>query len=340
MTVNGVTTETDIDGRYIVADYSKMASRDSGSGGKLFITVSKDGFTTQTDNPNHATKTRRYQIDGAPNFEANAPQRLDITLVESDLLATISGTVTDKHGDPVSGVDITVTWDNAGTAVDVLQNATAKCTVGTNKCRKTGDDGTYTLTVLVKEDDEDYTITPSKTRYYFDNTDEIERLEAGDAEVGVDFEALRQSRIRGSVRGPDGGMEGVKVTATAQGREDYTPYDETNANGRFTIWVDGDERYDVTAEGKGGYTFAAPEDADGLRVDDDETHEIGVFTAETFGAVTLKAARVADADGVYDGNVQVDWDKGTVPDGHVVTYKPSPRSAMPIAWPLGLTDNV
>ena len=63
----------------------------------------------------------------------------------------------------------------------------------------------------------------------------------------MDFEALRQSRIRGAAKdADDNGMAGVTVTATAQGR-DYSASDETNSNGRFTIWVDGDERYDVMA---------------------------------------------------------------------------------------------
>ena len=116
-------------------------------------------------------------------------------------------------------------------------------------CVRTGDDGTYEMQVLVTDDDEDYTITPSKNRYYFDNTDETERLEVGDDEDGVDFEALRQSRIRGAVKdADDNGMAGVTVTATAQGRTPtYAPSDETNSNGRFIIWVDGDERYDVMA---------------------------------------------------------------------------------------------
>ena len=68
---------------------------------------------------------------------------------------------------------------------------------------------------------------------------------------------------------------------------------ETNANGRFTIWVDGDERYDVTAADPDDmYTFTAPDDADGLRVDDDETHEIGTFMARTFAAGGTQARRV------------------------------------------------
>ena len=85
------------------------------------------------------------------------------------------------------------------------------------------------MQVKVTDDDHDYTITPSKNRYYFDNTDETERLEAGDDEDGVDFEALRRSRIRGAVKdADDNGMGGVTVTATARDRTPaYAPSEET-----------------------------------------------------------------------------------------------------------------
>ena len=302
VTVNGVTVETDIDGRYIVPDFSRVASRASRTGGKLYVSFSLDGYDTQTDDPNNSRSSRRYQITDADgekdgiDFEANDPVRLDVVLKESAMLATLTGTVTDKDGEPVSGVDLTVTNEDGK---DVLHNRQwlssigAYCTVGEGdaamNCRRTGDDGTYEMLVRVTEDDEDYTITPSKNRYYFDNTDEVERLESGDEEDGVDFEALRQSRIRGAVKDADDadadGVGGVMVTATAQGKDRngnsvYIGRDETNDNGRFTIWVDGDERYDIAAM-KDGYSIDPPKDGDhlGLRVDDNETHDIGTFTA-------------------------------------------------------------
>ena len=322
VTVNGVTVETDIDGRYIVPDFSRGASSrgdravGAPAGTKLYVSFSLDGYDTQRDDPNNSRSSRRYQIadaDGAKDgidFEANDPQRLDIVLAESQMLATITGTVTDKDGDPVSGVDLTVV-NEAGE--DVLHNRQwisaigAYCTVGEGdaamNCRRTGDDGTYEMQVRVTDDDEDYTITPSKNRYYFDNTDETERLEAGDDEDGVDFEALRQSRIRGAVKdADDNGMGGVTVTATARDRTPvYAPSDETNDNGRFTIWVDGDERYDVRAT-KDGYSFGDTEDEDnlGLRVDDDETHDIGTFTATAVPSDVSTLSGLTVSPGVLD----------------------------------------
>ncbi|MYG75436.1 MAG: hypothetical protein F4198_07620 [Acidobacteria bacterium] len=353
VTVNGVTVMTDIDGRYIVPDFSRQASRASRTGGKLYITVSKEGYATQTDNPNHSSSSRRYQIADADgekdgiDFVANDPQMLDITLQDAALVATITGTVTDKDGNPVAGVDLTVT-NEAGASV--LRNRTwlggAYCAAtgrriegegaaisGSLGCRRTGDDGTFELQITVTDDDADYTITPSKTRYYFDDPYEIERLEVGDTEEGLDFEALRQSRIRGSVRSASGGLGGIEITATAQGRmPGYAPETMTNDNGRFTVWVDGDERYDVTAvDPDDVYTFVAPDDADGLRVDDDETHEIGTFMARTFAAGGTGATRDRTEDDAattdvdeserLDGNVTVTWNAGTVPSGQVVTYQ-------------------
>ena len=314
VTVNGVTVMTDIDGRYIVPDFSRVASRASRTGGKLYVSFSKDGYDTQRDDPNNSRSSRRYQItdaDGATDgidFAANDPTRLDVVLEESAMLAVVTGTVTDKDGEPVSGVDLTVMNEDGE---DVLFNRQwisaigAYCTVGEGddamNCRRTGDDGTYEMQVRVTEDDEDYTITPSKNRYYFDNTDETERLEVGDDEDGVDFEALRQSRIRGAVKdADDNGMAGVTVTAEAQGR-DYSASDETNDNGRFIIWVDGDERYDVSAE-KDGYSFTDPEDGDnlGLRVDDDETHDIGTFTATAVPSDVSTLKSLTATPGVMD----------------------------------------
>ncbi len=316
VTVNGVTVMTDIDGRYIAPDFSRMTSRASRTAGsKLYISFSKTGYDTLRDDPNHARSSSRYQIadaDGAKNgidFQDNDPQQLDVVLEGSQLVATITGTVTDKDGDPVAGVDLTVV-NEAGE--DVLNNRQwisaigAYCTVDAVNCRRTGDDGTYEMQVKVTDDDEDYTITPSKNRYYFDNTTEQETLEAGDSEDGVDFEALRQSRIRGSVEDADGdNMGGVTVTATALDRDPvYAPSDETNDNGRFTIWVDGDETYNVMAMAD-GYTFGNTEDDDNLRVrvDDDELHDIGTFTGTVsdvgLSSVTVNGATVAAGD---DGN--------------------------------------
>ncbi|MXX71382.1 MAG: hypothetical protein F4205_14695, partial [Gemmatimonadetes bacterium] len=333
VTVNGVTVMTDIDGRYIVPDFSRVASRASRTGGKLYVSFSLDGYDTQRDDPNNSRSSRRYQItdaDGATDgidFEANDPQRLDIVLKESAMLATVTGTVTDKDGDPVSGVDLTVVNEDGE---DVLHNRQsisaigAYCTVGEGddamNCRRTGDDGTYEMQVRVTDDDEDYTITPSKNRYYFDNTDEVERLEVGDDEDGVDFEALRQSRIRGAVKdADDNGMAGVTVTAEAQGR-DYSASDETNDNGRFIIWVDGDERYDVTAM-KDGYSFTDPEDGDnlGLRVDDDETHDIGTFVAAAVPSNVSTLSGLTVTPGVLDPAFASDEDEYEAEVGFNVT---------------------
>ena len=65
VTVNGVTVMTDIDGRYIVPDFSRVASRASRTGGKLYVSFSLDGYDTQRDDPNNSRSSRRYQITDA-----------------------------------------------------------------------------------------------------------------------------------------------------------------------------------------------------------------------------------------------------------------------------------
>ncbi len=297
VTVNGVSAETDIDGRYIVEGYSSQRSlvRDA-----LYMTVSADGFKTQTDNPGSRASTRfGVKGDARVSFAANDPQMRNVELAESDVLATVAGTVTDKDGDPVSGVRIRVEYDGKS----VLANPARGCKANdsdTDNCRVTGSDGTYSLDVDVMDEDRDYTITPEKDGYYFDNADEVERLEAGDSEDGVDFEALRQSRIRGFVEDEDENRM-ADVTVMAKSR-DYEGKATTSSNGRFTIWVDGDQTYDVTAE-KDGYIFDYPEDASGIRVDDDETHVIdGVVVAKADGDprvyLNLNPKKIAEDGGM------------------------------------------
>ena len=293
VTVNGESVETDIDGRYIVEYGSKRSTRYRSSS-RLFITVDADGYDSKINNPDASGKARR-DLDDAPSFAANDPEMLDVSLGVADMLATVRGTVTNKDGDPEARVLIRVT-DEGGK--DVLKRPTRNCKVDGSEednCVLTGADGTYTLQVKVTDDDEYYTVTPSKRRMYFYEPYEEVRLEAGDSDDGVDFEALDQSSIRGSVKLGEDGLEGVKVTATPHRHhdDDYAPYAMTSATGRFTIWVDGDRRYDVTAK-KDGYEFSAPADdrdcrasSDGMAcevsVDDGERHDIGTFAATTEG---------------------------------------------------------
>ena len=170
---------------------------------------------------------------------------MNVTLVPTDKLATVTGTVTDKDGNPESGVQISVTRTSSGA------NALHRYVTSSGKPRLglsgkpyilTDDDGTYEASVLVEDDDEDYTITPKKKRMYFDDPDEVESLETGDTEDGVDFEALDQSRIRGYVQNSGGGgMPGLTVMAT--GDDGYIGRDDTDDQGSFSIWVDGGDQY-------------------------------------------------------------------------------------------------
>ena len=320
VTVNGVSVETDIDGRYIVEGYGSRASRVRNA---LYITVEAEGYKTQTDNPGHVATSRRFQITnqadgGRPSFAANVPMRLDVDVAEQDKLATVTGTVTDKNGDPVSGVEIGVTLGD----VSKLANAARGCT----NCVKTVADGTYTLQVMVTDDDAEYTITPSMRQKYFDNLYEEERLETGDEVDGVDFVALDQGRIRGYVRDGSGDrMADVTITAEARSGDYNAAPVETNSNGRFSLWVNGDEKYDVMAK-KTNYTFTLPEDAvGGVSVDDGETREIGFFTAVTTGAGSVEGTRDKDgsvtAGSHYNGALTITWEKGNVPTGEIVTYQ-------------------
>ena len=223
VTVNGVTVMTDIDGRYIVPDFSPPGLQGIADRWQaLHHRVQGRVRDQDRDDPNQSSSSRRYQIadaDGATDgidFAANDPVDAGHHYSQdAALVATITGTVRDKDGDPVAGVDLTVT-NEAGVECSAQPDVAWRCVLrsrrspgsmvrataisGSLGCRRTGDDGTFELQITVTDDDADYTITPSKTRYYFDDPYEIERMEAGDTEEGLDFEALRQSRIRGSVR--------------------------------------------------------------------------------------------------------------------------------------------
>ena len=304
--VNGVIRETDIEGRFIVDGYGNDYK------GQLSIRVSKDGYKPLINDPRGKPK-----IEGAPTFAANAPQIYRFNLVDVDTTATITGTILDADGDPVSGVAISVKDENDVNALDP-----ASVTRGCNECQLTKSDGSYSLTVKVTGRDAYYTVTPEKRRMFFDPPYDRVRLESDDVEDEVDFEALEQGQIRGRVEDEDGNrLEGIRISATAGTETSGTA--TTNEYGNFTLWVDGHEVYAVTAaDPRGVYTIAAPPDAARVYVDDGEVVRLrNPFAASTYAAGSITATRGQNDDGVHDGNYTVGWKAGSIPSETTVTYQ-------------------
>ena len=275
VTVNGVASEpTDADGRYIV-EYGRKGS-------SLDVTVSADGYVSKRTS-NTLPKGHPQKLEGVPGFAPNAPRRLDVELGESDHLATVTGTVTDSEDAGEAGVAIVVTGPNGKVSRDDggywLANADKKgCPTGQSVCRLTAPDGSYTLSVVVTEDREDYKITPHKHRMYFEDPDEEVGIEVGDTEDNVDFEALDQGRIQGSVRYDGKPLANVKVTADDGNATTTDSTGTTNTDGHFRIWVNGGERYNLqfTRDGD-GYNFAALAEEDharDIRIRAGQTHSI------------------------------------------------------------------
>ena len=331
VTVNGQSATTDDDGRYVVTGYGNTyASRAhvSSSGGdrrgELSIEVKKDGYRTRVNNPLVSRLAPSARIANSPvRFAANDPVELNLDLGESDLLAIVTGTILDKDGDPASRVNVTIQRiDGPGDAHadSVLANPTRRCSVARGSarvsCQQTDSDGNYRLEVKVTDDDAEFLITPSKDGYYFDNKNEEEDLEAGDEEDGVDFEALRQSRIRGVVRNGNSPLSGIKVDA-ADG--DLSFSDVTNQQGAFEIWVD-EGTYEVTVAPQNGYTFALPEDSDRIRLDDDERYRLKepITVNHTFGARNFDANRDRTENSgadryAYDNSLSATFTAGPAP---------------------------
>ncbi len=197
----------------------------------------------------------------------------------------ISGTVRDSDGNPVAGVELTLTRPGGGTATTT-----------------TGPDGTYLF------DDNpvgtDYSVSVTVPPGYVAGPDgtTIDDIDiTTDPVVDQDFVIRALASVSGQVTGGGGGLGGVQVTLTP-----------TGGGPAITAVTDGDGRYQLDGVPPGDYvaSIVAPDGYDG-----DTSQAVTVAAADVTGvdfALTRPGAvtgTVSDADSgdpVADVTIEVD----------------------------------
>ena len=320
VTVNGMSTETDKFGRYIVDGFSAVrASRNAPTHpdfrNKLVavVTASRGGFDASADTMLFAGTV-------------NTPTEHNIDLAGTAETATVSGTVTAfGSSTPMAGVQIRV---DGGAPIN--KNAKSSRSKPANDIYVTGADGTYTIRVPAKAAGATSRISAHKAGFVFSPTHLDLSTPKGSAISGINFHGVANSTISGRVQNPDGGpLSGVMVKATVANAAAGTMATDsatTGTTGTFSLSVPAGA-YTVSAS-KDGYTFTCPGEPASCSV------TVGLGQSASFGDfkstkdpdapsddATLRALSLSDgalnpafssADTMYTANVGVDTDTITV----------------------------
>ena len=247
VSVNGMSTETDEFGRYIVDGFGARRASRSAPTNPAFrnqlvavVTASRGGFDVSADTMLFAGTV-------------NNPTEHNISLAGTAQMATVSGTVTAFGSDtPIAGVQIRVDGN-----APINKNAKSSRTLRANDIYVTGADGTYSINVPAKGVGMTSRISAHRAGMTFSPAHLDLSTPSGSSISGINFQGVANSTINGRVQAPDGGpLSGAKVTATAVGASAATDSANTGATGTFSLSVPAGT-YDVAAS-KAGYTFTCP----------------------------------------------------------------------------------
>ncbi len=253
--VNGMATETDEYGRYVVDGFTaRRASRNAPTNPAFrnqlvaVVTAERGGFDAVADTMLFAGTV-------------NTPTEHNISLAGTAETATVSGTVTAfGSSTPIAGVQIRVDGN-----APINKNAKSSRSLPANDIYVTGADGTYTIRVPAKGAGLTSRISAHRAGMTFSPAHLDLSTPSGSAVSGINFQGVANSTISGRVKNPDGGpFSGVKVTATAAGATAATDSATTGATGTYSLSVPAG-LYDVNAS-KDGYTFTCPGDPANCRV--------------------------------------------------------------------------
>jgi hypothetical protein len=258
--VNGMTAETDDEGRYIVEKYSKRRPPRK----PVLVTISGAGYAPFADST-------------SVSFAANMPVEADdFMLTGSGAVATFSGVVTQASGgNPVPGVEIRVTNGN-------LINANAKSSgAKANDIYKTNDEGEYS--VQVEADGRRVTLTAHMKDMSFQPETGYTFTASANTDIGpLPFTASAHGTIAGRVVNADGGPEQyVKIIATPTGGGSAAS-DVSSATGAFSIDVP-QGAYTLSGEDDSGYTLEFPNGQAVWSVIAGQTQRIGNVKATVSG---------------------------------------------------------
>ena len=255
VTVNGMSTETDEFGRYVVDGFAHRTGANTSSTNPdwrrqriAVVTASRGGFDAVADTMLFAGTV-------------NTPTEHDISLAGTAETAEVSGTVTAfGSSTPIAGVQIRVDG-----VAPINKNAKSVRTLPKNDIYVTGADGTYTIRVPATDVGQTSRISAHRAGMTFSPAHLDISTPSGSSISGINFQGVANSTISGRVRTPDpdgdgpqtgGPFSDVMVKAIAAGATAATDSMSTGATGTFSLSVPAG-RYTVAAS-KEGYTFTCP----------------------------------------------------------------------------------
>ncbi|MCY4574778.1 MAG: carboxypeptidase regulatory-like domain-containing protein, partial [Gemmatimonadetes bacterium] len=244
--VNGVSVETDSNGRYVAEGFrARNGCGTSTARNVICVTTAVEGSEETAD---RAT------------FAANSPTRINVEIEDAAEVTTISGRVT--HSDGGAGVGGVRIWVDGRAPLN--KNARTGRT-GPNNIYITGGDGSFSVRINAKAGGATATITASRDGMFFSpDAGHTFSAVAGQNISGITFTAFDNGTIHGRVvDASNNAISGVIVTADQVGG-DATDADTTGTTGTYSLSVRYGQ-YGVTAA-KHGYTFT---DTTGVNVPND-----------------------------------------------------------------------
>ena len=248
--VNGVSVETDSNGRYVAEGFGPRNYRAPGSRvtqrNRIVVTTAEEGSAETTN---------------LGSFAANTPRRIDVDIEDAAEITTISGTVT--HSDPGGDVGGVRIWVDGRAPLN--KNARTGRT-GPNNIYITGTDGVFSVRINAKAGGATATITASRDGTFFSpDAGHTFSAVAGQNISGLTFTAFDNGTIHGRVvDAGDNAISGVIVTAKQASPGTATDADTTGTTGTYSLSVRYGQ-YSVSAT-KDGYTIT---DTTGVNVPND-----------------------------------------------------------------------
>ncbi|MCY4667944.1 MAG: carboxypeptidase regulatory-like domain-containing protein, partial [Rhodococcus sp.] len=248
--VNGVSVETDSNGRYIAEGFGPRNYRAPGSQttqrNRIVVTTAEEGSEETTN---------------LGSFAANTPRRINVTIQDAQEVTTISGKVTHSDGGAgVGGVRVNV----VGGAL-LNPNARSSSTLTRNNIYLTSSDGSFSVRTPAKAGGATVAIRVSRDGMFFSPDQHTVSAVAGASLENINFTAFDNGTIHGRVvDARNNPISGVIVTATQVAPGTATDADTTGTTGTYSLSVRYGQ-YDVAAT-KHGYTIPG---ATGINVPND-----------------------------------------------------------------------
>ena len=248
--VNGVSVETDSQGRYVAEDFYARNYRAPGSRttqrNRIVVTTAEEGSQETTD---------------LGSFAANTPRRVDVEIEDATEVTTINGRVT--HSDGGAGVGGVRVWVDGSAPIN--KNARSSSRLTLNNIYITDSNGNFSVRIHSKDGGASAVVTVSRDGMFFSPDQHTVSAVAGAEISGINFTAFDNGTIHGRVVDEDDEpIGGVLVTAAQVGGTAMDTMTTSAATGAYSLSVRYGQ-YGVSAA-KNGYTFT---DTTGVNVPND-----------------------------------------------------------------------